>query len=329
MQYGLKAITLGRDMMTISPLLFGLFIACSDTETDNNNGRIQAPEKPLLITTSFPVDYLTRRLIGDQATINCINPVGEDPPEYNPPAEVIVKLNEADLIIQNGAGFEKWMETASLPTGKLVNSAQGISFITLEGETHSHGKKGSHSHAGIDPHIWSDPTRYAAQAQTIADRLITIMPERKDSINDELKTLKDELSTLDSKLATATQQLKGLQMSANHPAFNYMAEVTGLTIHAFDFDPETPPNESERMQWTVWKEKSQGTLLLWESQPLPKVAAAFEGAKHIILDPLEQPLENAKYDYMMQMLYNVEQFQALSDGLSNKLKEEKKDNAQQ
>ena len=140
-------------MSGFTTLIVSLFLACTDS-TEKVPSTLDKPAKTLQITTtSFPVDYLTRRLIGDGASVSCINPVGEDPPDYNPPAEAIANLSKADLIIKNGANFEKWMQTASIPPGKVLDSSKGIKLKTLSGETHSHGKKGSHSHKGFDPHI--------------------------------------------------------------------------------------------------------------------------------------------------------------------------------
>ena len=56
------------------------------------------------------------------------------------------ELQKSDLIVSNGAQFEPWLQKISIEEQKIVDSSKGIQLIEMEGETHSHGKEGSHSH---------------------------------------------------------------------------------------------------------------------------------------------------------------------------------------
>ena len=295
--------------------------ACSDkkepkSDTLNANGR--SGESAAVITTSFPVDYLTKRLIGNAVTVSCINPIGEDPPSYQPPADTIADLTSATLIIQNGAGFEKWMETASLPAGKIVDSSKGIALILLKGETHSHGKKGSHSHAGIDPHLWSDPMRYAIQAQTIADSLSDAFPAQATQIKAELQRIQYDLNSLHDRMKKATLLLRSTKLAANHPAFNYLGEAIDVDFHSFDFDPEEKPTSENIKEWATWVKTSDNTLLIWESVPVESVSNQFKGAVHLALDPLEQPLPNSDYNYLNQAEANILMLETIAQTVQTK-----------
>ena len=187
-----------------------LFVACTTTEP------VQKPTKSLNIqTTSYPVHYITERLL-PKISIKCVLPPGEDPPDWNPNAEQIAQMGQSDLIIANGANFEKWMQTASLPQSKTLYAAQGLSFITLKGKTHSHGKKGAHSHAGVDPHVWSNPIHYQKQATKIAEALKKVDPGKNQTIDANLSRLKEELTILDANASKIFSSLRNIHFAANH-----------------------------------------------------------------------------------------------------------------
>lgn len=289
--------------LTFTAFFIPLFWGCTSTsqeKQESHDGVIQ------IKTTSFPVDYLVRRLLPN-AEVTCIIPKGEDPPDWNPTPETIADLQQATKIIANGAGFEKWMETASLPPSIIIYAEQALGtsdIITLAGEkTHSHGKKGEHSHAGKDPHIWSDPLLYQKQAVFIAQQLKGVADETEIEAN--LTTLKADLQGLHSALVAATTQYKSVEFAANHPAYNYLAKRYELNVHSFDFDPEEPPTKEALDAFASWNQSSNAQQLLWEEMPSESVQAVFPaGVQHIYIDPLEQPSTD-KYDYVQQMKKNI------------------------
>ena len=75
-------------------------------------------------------------------------PADEDPAYWMPDAETISNYQQADLILLNGAGYEQWVDSASLPKSKLCNTSVAFAkyYIPLEDAlTHSHGPEGMHA----------------------------------------------------------------------------------------------------------------------------------------------------------------------------------------
>lgn len=265
-----------------------LLLGCSGSEP------AALPQPPVVVATSFPAWYLAARL-APALDVRCLLPPGEDPQTWQPDGALIASLASADLIVTVGAGYEAWIQTAALPESRVVDLSVDIALIELEGTTHSHGIGGAHSHAGIDPHTWLNPTEYALQARTLAARLAPLMAV-------DAAPLLGELGELDSGYAAVLSDPSLPKLQANHPAYHYLARHHGLSIPSLDLDPSTPPAEPPVLE--------SGTVLLWETAPSAAVRDAIS-AQHVVLDPLEQPPADGTYDYLSQSEANIALLQTL------------------
>ncbi len=289
--------------------------ACSGTPPSPSEApQATAPTGPIDVrVSSFPAEWLVQRVGGTEVQLQNVLPPGEDPPFWSPPGEVVAAVQSAELIVANGAGFEQWMQTATLPADRIVDSARGLDHIHIQGETHSHGKEGEHSHAGLDPHTWSDPNLFLQQAEAIHAALVAARPDQKPTFDRNLADLRTDLTTLDRELLDALTPGRRVKMAANHPAYNYLARRYELHIRAFDFDPEAVSDAATVAAFTTWAANVEKPHhLLWESQPSDAVRQSFPaGVLHIYIDPLEQPPDGGTYDYLAQARKNVATFKAL------------------
>ncbi len=284
--------------------------ACSGESTE---APASAPQPLDVRALSFPAAWLVQRVAGDAVTLTNVNPPGEDPPAWQPSGDLVADLGNADLIVANGANYEAWVTTASLPTAKLLQLAEEQDLITLPGVTHSHGKSGSHSHAGIDPHTWADPTLLAKQALALHDQLVAMDPGHKATFDDGLARVQADLEALDKELAAALTGAKVHRMAASHPAFNYLARRYGLDVTSFGFDPSESPDATAKAPFDAWTATAGADpVLLWEAAPADPARAAFSAeVRQIVLDPLEQPGADGSYDYLAKSRTNVAVFTGL------------------
>jgi len=104
-------------------------------------------ETPTVSPTFYPTEYFPSRIGGDHVLVTLPLPPDADPIFWQPSREQIAAYQEADLIVINGADFEKWIATASLPESRIVDTAAAFEddFVTYETTTHAHGP-GGHEH---------------------------------------------------------------------------------------------------------------------------------------------------------------------------------------
>lgn len=280
------------------------------------------PEVPAASTTapkldvralSFPAEWLVRRIAGDAVTLTTVCPPGEDPPTWQPGADLVADLAHADLLVANGANYEAWLTTVSLPNARLLRAADGLDVITLPGVTHSHGQQGSHSHAGLDPHTWGDPILFKQEAQLVHDRLVSLDPDHTAAFDAGMATLATDLDALDKELAQALAPAKGRRLAASHPAFNYLARRYGLDLTSFGLDPEGAADADAAAAVSAWVATAGAhPLLLWEAPPSDVAVAALPTAvRHVQVDPLEQPGPDGVYDYLARSRTNAAVFAGL------------------
>ena len=274
-----------------------------------------AAAKLAVYTSCFPVSFLAERVAGERATVTLILPAGEDPPDWSPPGDTIAAMQRADLIVINGAGFEGWLGTTTLPESKLVDTTASLGdrLIELEETTHSHGKDGDHSHKGTDPHVWADPELAVAQAENIHLALAKADPAHADDYRQNFETLRNELTRLDQELKVAVDGYDGEVLAASHPAFNYMARRYGLQLRNFGFEPDALPADEALAAFTQQLGEHGIRRMLWEAQPSDEVRSKFEetGVEVLYLDPLEQPRGDAGYDYLAQARANAERLKLM------------------
>lgn len=291
-------------------ILLPLLVACSGgpaSTTPVRSGKVKVK------AVSYPAAYLVQRVGGAEVEVENILPAGEDPPSWQPSGDVVARLAEADLIVANGAGYEAWMATATLPTAKVVDTSLGLDLVHVEGPTHSHGKAGEHSHAGTDPHTWGDPAIYAKQAQAVHDALAKVDPANAQLYALHLQGFTRQLDELGAELDATLARAKDHKLAANHPSYTYLARRAGLEIPSLHLDPDEVP--SAEVREALATEQPADLVFFWEARPAGEVAGALPATwTTVVLDPLEQP-HGESYDYVAQTRINLKLLQQTLDAL--------------
>ncbi len=287
-------------------------LGCSGAPDPGPTQPAQAAGPLDLRCLSAPVCWLAARLGAEQVQVSSILPPGEDAPSWRPPAELIAGLRQADLIVANGANYEPWIASATLPTDKLVLTAEGLDLLTWKVTSHSHGGDGEHSHAEVDPHSFASPAMFAQQAAALEAALARALPGQESALAARGQALAAELKALSQGYVAATRGAQGLQLASSHPAFGYLARELGLDIRAFDLDPDAAPGEQQLSELTAWAAGRDPAILLWEAAPSDQARAALPATlQQVVLDPLEQPAAGG-YDYLAQARGNVVTLEALT-----------------
>ena len=235
--------------------------------------RTESSSRPLVCTSFYPTEYFVRRIAGDSVEVRCPLPADADPIFWKPDAGAISVFQKADLIVLNGAGFERWVENASLPLSRVVNTAESFQeeWITIESAvTHKHGPEGEHSHEGLDGHTWLDPQNAIAQASAIHEALVARLPQSSESFSSGFAELRRDLEELDRELRSLSSDAPP-RLLCSHPAYNYVARRYGWEIHNLDLDPgaELSTEEIEGIRSVL--ESFPTRWILWESEPLEAV----------------------------------------------------------
>lgn len=254
-------------------------------------------ERSGVAVTFYPLEDWAERLIGAEVEVRAPLPKGEDPIFWQPSAEAMESFRGARLVVSNGAEFEKWLASASLPESRHVRLADGFEerFVMFEEAiAHSHGPAGEHVHEGVDGHTWVDPLFAIDQVRALEAALVEAYPEHAGVVPDRADALVTELEQLDGAWASLVPRLRQCVLLASHPAYRYVEERHGLEVESFDLDPDAPldSGSAARAKRIAQAAGDRPVLMLWEGQPNAAVAKALDeelGIVSVLVSPAENP----------------------------------------
>jgi zinc transport system substrate-binding protein len=269
-------------------------------------------------TTFYPLTDFARRLVAPQVEVHSPLPPGEDPIFWQPDDAALAAFRGARLIVSNGAEFEKWLASASLPESRHVRTADGFRerFLTFAtGVKHSHGAAGEHVHEGVDGHTWVDPLLAVEQVRALETALAAAFPEHGGAVHDRADVLVRDLETLHAGWSALAPRLRGAVLLASHPAYQYLAARHGLVFENFDLDPEAllEPDDVARARALVAGAAGRPVLMFWEGEPRADLVRALAdelGVRSVLVTPAENPDEEPQGGYVGAQQQNLARVEA-------------------
>lgn len=139
-----------------------------------------------VVATTTVLGDVVANVVGDDARLEVLFPVGADPHEYQPSSQQVAALSSADLVVANGLGLEGGLADVLhaaeedganvLEVGPLLDPLPLGEGHCDPAAEHHHDHEGG-DELGCDPHVWMDPLRMADAARAIATELAEIDAE--------------------------------------------------------------------------------------------------------------------------------------------------------
>lgn len=267
-----------------------------------------------MVTVNYALGYFAERLGGSEIDVVFPVPDGVDPSFWRPGIADISTIQNADLIVLNGAGFATWITKASLPRSRIVDTSRGFQdrFIATETVTHSHGSDGEHSHTGTAAFTWLDQDLAILQARAIAAALAQRGLVERDAIDARLSALTEDLRAINAAAEQLRPHAEGKVMIATHPRYQYFARAYGLDIQSLEWEAGAAPDADQLAALEARVDETGARVLLWEAQPPAEARAAIRdlGLADVVFPTLATTPEGSDY---------VERFRAAVDELARVL----------
>lgn len=294
---------------TLPLLLLVAMVGCTTDQQQENETPVHRSAKPLVIAANYPLAYFAERIAGDAATVELPMPAGIDPAFWQPREADIRRLQDAELILLNGAGYEKWLEKVSLPPSKLVDTSVAFAenlIAEQDGVVHSHGPSGPHSHAGVAFTTWLDPQQAGQQAAAVGEALKRLLPEHREALEKKLTALQADLKQLDADLTAVIANYSGQPLFASHPVYQYLARRCQWKLQSRHWEPEEMPANAEWEDLKTQLAEHPAAWMIWEAPPAAEIAARLEtlGVKSAVYSPCFNRPESG--DFLSVMRQNVE-----------------------
>jgi zinc transport system substrate-binding protein len=187
-------------------------------------------DKLKVVATFYPLAFFAQKIGGEEVTVKQLIPDNTEVHTWQPSFADILAVDEAEVIIYNGAPLDHWFKDDILPTidssNKIVvETSKGIKLIETETE---HADEHEELY---DPHTWISPFLAKQQAQNIYEALIQKDPDHEGYYSERWQNLKTRFEELDNKYLTGLSTKSKQDIYVAHSAFGYLADRYGFKQH--------------------------------------------------------------------------------------------------
>lgn len=214
-----------------------------------------------VVTTFSTLNSFVQGVGGERVRVQNLVPVGASPENYQPSPQDIAALSRAQLVVQNGAGIEIWLQHTIQSAGN-ENMRQVVLSDGLPKIDHN-------------PHLWMDPVLARAYVAKIRDALVQMDPAHKADYQRNAKAYDARLAALQQWIAkqVATIPPQHRAMIIFHNAFDYYNRRFGIqTVGVIELSPGQDPNPAYIGQLVDLARKHHVRAVFSEPEYSPKIA---------------------------------------------------------
>ncbi|HHT62582.1 MAG: metal ABC transporter substrate-binding protein [Bacillota bacterium] len=255
-------------------------------------------QRELKIVTSFYPMYImalniTKGISGVEV-INMTEPVSGCLHDYQLTPRDMKNLQEAEIMIVNGAGMESFLDEIRdrRKNLKIVDASAGLELLEqTDGE--------------VNPHLWVSVSGAIDQVNNITRQLTRLDPSRASSYLSNAATYVKQLEALKQRMHEKMDTIKIRDIITLHEAFPYFAQEFNLNIKAvIQHEPGSEPSAGALAKLIDETKESGVKVIFAESQyssQSAEVLARETGAEIYYLDPaVSGPMEPDAYLKIME-----------------------------
>jgi zinc transport system substrate-binding protein len=261
-----------RRIVLVLVLVVGVLLAaCGAGETGDG-------AKVTVVASFFPLAELARAVGGPDVVVHDLTPAGVEPHDYEPSTRDIDRIEDADVVLYVGGGFQPAIERAA---GRAQEAVDVLASVQADG----------------DPHVWLDPAAMLVLVD-VAARAVGI---------DHADELRQALHDLDAEYRRRLAPCRSRVLVTTHEAFGHLARRYNLEQQALTgLTPDAEP-DPKRLAALADLVRARGvTTVFTEGTDEAKGAEALAreaGVRTAVLSTLEMPVEGG---YVAGMRRNLD-----------------------
>jgi zinc/manganese transport system substrate-binding protein len=189
--------------------------ACSATTTS-------PPESATVTVVASTNVYgdIVRQIAGDRVTVtSMVSDPTADPHSYEASAQNQLALSKADVVIENGGGYDDFIDT--MLSAANNTTAVVLNAVEISGRTAAEGEE-------LNEHVWYDFPAMTNLADRLADALSTADGANSATYNANAATFKQKLAQLAAAATSVRSTAAGTAVAITEPVPLYLLEACGL-----------------------------------------------------------------------------------------------------
>ena len=167
---------------------------------------------------------IAKSIGGDRVqVVSIIENFAQDPHSYEASARDQLAVNDADLIVANGGGYDFFIEDLAKASGN-----KEIIFAYLPEELAKEDDGHNHDHSDGNEHVWYDFHVVEDFANRLAAALAVLDSDYSSEYSDNLIDFQGEIEILEDRIAAVSGKYSGASFVASEPVANYLLLELGL-----------------------------------------------------------------------------------------------------
>lgn len=215
----MKKAILSKPVLTKAILIFtsialvSLLSGCGKAKDSTSSGKIK------IVAAENFYGEVAQAVGGDLVdVISLLTTPDMDPHDYEPTPQASKDVDNAQVVIYNGIGYDAWMAKIIEATGDAKNKT----VIAVGSDVM--GKK-----EGDNEHLWFNPETFPKYAKDLAEKLGKLDPDNAATYTKQADAYIATLAPL-TDLAKELKQTTAFPIAVSEPIFDYMAEALNLTV---------------------------------------------------------------------------------------------------
>ncbi|PPB50754.1 metal ABC transporter substrate-binding protein [Arthrobacter pityocampae] len=195
-------------------------------------------DRPHVLTTFSVLADLVDTVGGGHVRVESITKVGAEIHGYEPTPSDLVRAQDADLILDNGLGLERWFE-------RFLNSVDAPHAVLSDGVEPIAIQTGDYR-GRANPHAWMSPVAAQVYVDNTVDALSGLAPEHAEDFEANGRQLKADLAGLLTGFREDLGDADAAALVTCEGAFSYLARDAGLDeafIWPVNADAEGTPRQ--------------------------------------------------------------------------------------
>ncbi len=265
-------------------LAAGLVVAlagCTASTPEPSDGRLR------VVATTTQVGEAAREVGGDEIHLTVLLRPGMEAHEFELTPPAAAAIERSDLILESGAGLERWLEGTLATIGgrdRLRDMSAGVALRASD-EAAGAGE--------IDPHWWLTAPNAIHLVENVRDALSAARPDLAEGFATRAASYVARLQSADAEIRRLMDEIPPARRGivTNHDALGYLVAEYGLHLvgsvfPSLDVSSEPDPAQLAALADTI---RAEGISAIFsESAVNPRLARAIaeESGARVVDEPL-------------------------------------------
>jgi zinc/manganese transport system substrate-binding protein len=274
-----------------------------------------AAERVRVVTTIPDLKALTQAVGGDLVDVESLTRGTQNVHEAEVRPSMMLKLRRAQLLVENGAELDSWVDVAVTGANNpnivrggagRIEISRGIPLLEVPttrvdrsmGDVHPHG----------NPHFSLDPGLAPTITRTILDGLARVAPQHRAAFERNRMAFLERLEQQMTGWVKTLEPVRGGKVVVYHPDFIYFLTRFGLVqVGTIEDRPGIPPSPQHLANLIRQMQEQKVKVVLvepWNDRKLAARVAEEAGGQALVIASSVGAVKGAD-DYLSTVDYNV------------------------